>query len=487
MVVTMNCTKKIVSGIMALAMVAGLSSCGNKEGAEQTTTTSTTAATTTTAGVEINTAQLDEEDKAKVNSVADQLPDVELENKEIKWLAHYDKNPDTTGSSKSVSLELFETKYGGKIKWYPTTWDNRYNDLSTYVLGGEGIDFFPGDDTANLPKGVVSGMFQPIDDYVDFDSPLWQNTKSAMEIYNFNGKHYEMVTNVTAEQVVIYSRKTIEENGLDDPYELWKEGKWNWDTFEGMLVDYCDEDAECYGLDGFWAEKALFLSAGVPCVSTKDGELVCNINDPTVEKAMNYQYELFQKGLVINREQFSWNQQPQFMGEGKELFYICGIWALRMDPSIWNVKIDPKDVMVVPVPSPEGSDPYQSASLGGYVLCKGAQNPEGVALFAQCDIVASLDESAVAISDQKCKDDYGWTDELIQANKEIDELARKYPVVELATGCSSDIASITTDGGDKVGTRAALHGVEWASNRAALADTLIMLVEEVNNALKTAK
>ena len=379
---------------------------------------------------------------------------------------------------------MFEKKYGGEIQYYPTTWENRFNDLSTYVLGGEGIDFFPGDDTANFPKGIVSGMFQPVDDYIDMNSAIWQNTKDAMELLNFGGKHYEFITTVTAEAVVIYNKATIEANGLDDPWDLYEAGEWNWDTFKQMLLDFVDEDSDQWGLDGFWAEKALFLSAGVPSVQSVDGNLVCNINDATVEKAMNYQYDLYTNGLVFPREQFAWSEQPSFMGEGRQLFYICGAWTVQAAPETWSTSIDPEDLGLAPVPSPADSDPWQGATLGGYALCKGAQNPEGVALFAECQIIGSNDESAVAISDRKAMDDYGWSQELIDKNKAINEIARQYPIVDLATGCSTDIASLTTDGGDTIGLRAALHGVDWATNREAIADTVIMLVDEVDQNVK---
>ena len=118
----------------------------------------------------------------------EQLSDTEFKNKTVKWLAHYDLNPGTSGGSKSVALEMFERKYGGKIEWIPTTWGARYDDLSVNVLGGNGVDIFPGDDTSNFPRGIISGMFQPVDDYADLNSPIWQNTKQAMELLNFNGK-----------------------------------------------------------------------------------------------------------------------------------------------------------------------------------------------------------------------------------------------------------------------------------------------------------
>lgn len=473
--------KKVLAGVMAMSMVMGLTACGGSDSETADTTSETT--TTTTATVEINTATLNEEDQGTLDSVASKLVDQELENKTIKWIAHYDLNPSTSGQSESVALNLFKSKYGGNIEWYPTTWETRYNDLSTYILGGEGIDFFPCD-TAALPKGVISGMFQPVDDYIDMDSELWQQYGSAMDIYNFAGKHYEFVTNVTAENVVIYSKKTIEENGLEDPYEQWKAGEWNWDTFKASLMAYVDPDADCYGLDGYWAEKALYLSAGVPAVSSVDGTLTCNLMDETLEKAMNFGYDLYNNNLIINREIFDWSEQPQFMSEGKELFYIIGSWAIQTDPATWTTKLDPSDVGMVPVPSPAGSENYMAATLDGWCLCKGASNPEGVARFAECTILANIDEDAIAIGDQKLRDDAQWSDELIQTQKEINELAKQNPVVDLATGVSTDVASLTTDGGDQIGLRGAFHGTDWATNRDEISQVVTMLVEEADSQIK---
>lgn len=356
--------KKTIAGISALTFTLGLTACGG--GDESTTESEATVNTTTAATVELNTATYAEEDQKTLDDLANEkLRDVELENKTIKWLAHYDINPSTSkGDSEAVNITLFKSKYGGNIEYIPTTWDTRYSDLSTHVLGGDGVDFFPCD-TAALPKGVINGMFQPVDDYIDMDSELWTDVKDAMEIYNFNGKHYEFVNSVSAEAVVIYNKQTIEENGFDDPWELYQAGEWNWDTFTSMLQQFCDPDNDQWGLDGFWAEKALFLSAGVPSVTSENGSLKTNLMDATVEKAMNFQYDLYNKGLIMDRSLFDWQEQPAFMGEGRELFYIVGAWHVQSNPDTWATGIAPENLGLAPVPSPAGSDPYQGATLDG--------------------------------------------------------------------------------------------------------------------------
>ncbi len=70
--------------------------------------------------------------------------------------------------------------------------------------------------------------------------------------------------------------------------------------------------------------------------------------------------------------------------------------------------------------------------------------------------------------------------------KAINDLANQYPVVDFAAGCSSDIASLTTDGGDQMGMRAAFDGTDWATMRETIGDTVAMLVDEVDQNLKAA-
>ncbi len=475
--------KKTLAGVSALAFAMSMTACGGGSESGGDTTTAPVE-TTTGATVEINTATVAEEDQQTLDKMAEEnLQDIELENKTIKWLAHYDINPSTDGKSENIALNLFKNKYGGEIQWYTTTWDTRYSDLSTYVLGGEGIDFFPAD-TAALPKGVVNGMFQPVDDLIDINSPLWEDMKEAYEIHNYNGKHYQIVNSVTAAMLCIYNTETIAENGYEDPWDLYKAGEWNWDKFTSMLEDFVDPDAERYGLDNWYNEQALYMSAGVPAISSENGSLKVNIMDPTLEKAMNFQYDLYNKGLVLDLSLFDWSIQPQFMGEKKELFWIGGPWEVNTAPDTWTTQIPPENLGFAPVPSPAGSDPYQYATLDGWVICKGASNPTGVAMFAECTRLASLNDEAIAISDAQRKADAGWSDELIAREKEINALAQQYPVVDLATGVSTDVASITTDGGSEIGLRAAFHGTDWATTRDEIGSVVETLTAEVDEQLK---
>lgn len=156
-----------------------------------------------------------------VDAYADdsRLADVELENKTITWMAHYDINP-TEGKVKSPAMQLFETKYGGTIEWHQTTWENRYTDLASAVLSNESPDFFPADDGDAFPRGAISPMFQPIDDIIDLDSELWAGSKELCDQFVFRDSHYVAAIEATPTYACVYNKTTIEANGFEDRSSL---------------------------------------------------------------------------------------------------------------------------------------------------------------------------------------------------------------------------------------------------------------------------
>lgn len=202
-------------------------------------------------------------------------------------------------------------------------------------------------------------MTQPYDPYVDWSDPLWESVKPLNEMFAIGGQHYLMACQATEGYVVYYNRKTIEEMGFDDPKELYEKGEWTLEKFKEMLLEFVDNDSERYGLDGWFNATPLYLASGVPAVSISDGKLINNLNDPSFERAMQFQYELNKNGLVLDKNLFNWQPQIQFMGEGKELFYIGGLYEIEQAPDIWTKNFgSPEDFFFVPIPKDEQADKY---------------------------------------------------------------------------------------------------------------------------------
>lgn len=243
--------------------------------------------------------------------------------------------------------------------------------------------------------------------------------------------------------------QTTWETKFDDPAELFKEGKWNWDTFTEMCLDFTDAESDKYALDGWYYEKALQQSSGVPLIGITDGKLVNNISDPMIAKAQNMMYELQKNNVVYPKHENNWklrgDAEGSGMATGLTLFYPIGLWALENAPSttVNYGDVSKGEVMFVPVPCSADSDKqYIPSRVHGFSIVKNAQNPEGVAAFLECCRYAELDEAAHQITLDQYKDDYGWTDEMLEMRETIYDLSAQNPVFDFEQGVSADLNSI---------------------------------------------
>lgn len=476
--------RKKLTAIFSLALTASMimTACGSAaDDTDNDVTTDTEGTTALT--VEVNTETLAPEQQEQVSAVADSLTG-ELENKTIKWMSFYDPwHAGTNGNTKPVSVELFETKYGGEIEYYPTTWDQRFNDISTSILGGEGIDFIAGSDLDSFPKGIQSGMIESYDEYIDWSNPLWESVKPLNDQFEIGGYHYVIGAHASTGYVVYYNRSTIEENGFDDPADLFANGEWTLDKFREMLLEFVDVDNDKYGLDGWFNAAPLMYSCGKPAIQIKDGKVAHNLSDPDFERAMNFEYDLAKNGLVLDKSLFGWNTHIEFMGGGRELFYISGLYEIQQSPDIWTATFgEADDVMFVPIPRDSQADEYYlHAGIDAYMLCKGAQNPEGVARFMECIIASYSDENTKAINTEKMKNDYGWSDEMIEMEATIAEMTAEHPVYDLMNGIPSEVSSIVTSGDN--GINAPLNGKEWYPVRDAIVDVVSGELDNFNSAI----
>ncbi len=427
----MKLAKRIFAASVALLMAASMASCEKS------------SSSTKQSGTKLTDKQQEIVEKMK-----DKLPKIELKNKEIKWLAHYDINP-SEGKAASPEIQLFQDVYDGTIKYQSTTWENRYNDLATGVMSGNGPDFFPADDMDTFPRGAIKNQFDPIDDYIDLNSDLWADTKKTSDYFQFGGKHYIAVIQTVPTYACVYNRTTIEDNGYTDPAKLFEEGKWDWDAFEEMCLDFNDPDEEKYGLDGYWYNKAISESCGVPMITLEDGKLVEKLSDPALEKVQDRMYKLAKNNVCFPRCNNDWKTRGsgangEGLGSYKTLFIPIGLYTIEDVPEKTKQFGDfsKEEVMFVPMPKDPDSDTYyMSAKVTGYNLCHNAPNPEGFAAFMTCKKVASQNGGS-EIYQEQLKNDYKWSDEMIEMRKKMYEMVDENPVFDIMDGVSPDLKTI---------------------------------------------
>ena len=467
-------TAKKLSLITAAAMTAAmLSGCGSNDDGQ-------TADTSYSAPKETTTATMASEDAEIVEQV--EVDAEKLENGKLRWLSFWSLEPEE-GETVDVFLQLFKTKYGGEIEYIPTTDSTKYDDLATLVLGGNSPDMFPAADLDTFPGKASAGMFQPMDDYIDYDSELFpEGAKRINEMHSIGGKHYMACVAADAGTIIIYNKNTIEENGFDDPAKLAYNNEWTWGAFKQMCYDFTDPDQDKYAIDGWWYELAMMLSTGVPVIGMENGEVVNNVMDPSLARVQELFREMHNAGVNFPRAEYNWKEHPEKIGEGKPLFYPVGSWQLY-EPDI-SAFGKPGEIMFVPMPRDENADEWYLSAAGGldaYAMCKGAPNPEAVAAFIKCKLTANTDESVKDVNEKKLRGDYGWTDEMIEMYNYVNDLTNAHPVVDFYAAVNADVYELLHNPIKD----ASYNGTDWYQTRDERNAAVQNYIDEMNEKLKT--
>jgi multiple sugar transport system substrate-binding protein len=325
-----------------------------------------------------------DEDDVTVAELDDKYSDdVDISGQEIVWLADYDINP-SNNDDRSVALTLFEDTYGASIKWVQTTSSTKFDDLANMIISGDQVDMFPYEWDC-LPNGVYKNQYEALDDYIDLDSDLWSGMKDTAESLAYQGQHYVIPYAISDPVCIQYSRTLMEEEGLDDPYELYQKGEWDWDSFLSMMekfVNNADDGEERFGING-WFGQAVVQSTGKTIVTYDGTTFTNNINDAQIEKAELLLQTIAQENLYDP----TW--KSYFPEDGLTLFYAMGgTWSLGDS----NGKNPDGDIMIVPFPKdPDADNYYACANFAAKMLVKNSEHAEAVATYIKCERIAQVE------------------------------------------------------------------------------------------------
>lgn len=242
-----------------------------------------------------------------------------------------------------------------------------------------------------------------------------------------------------------------------------------------MCIDFSDADNKTYGFDGWWFETNFLLTTGKPVIDMQDGVITSNLLSAEMERAENFLYEMNKMNLPLPKAEFSWVEQPQRISEGTTLFYPCGIWALyEADLSKFG---EDGEIMFVPMPKDPSADKYYlPAGVDAYALCKNASNPEGAATFMKCKLIAVGDEKTQEIAEKQYREDYGWTDEMIEMWHKTKELTNENPIIDYYAGTSPDIYNIVHNPIKDT----SYNGKDWITTRDEISAAVQELLDELN-------
>ncbi|MCD8107127.1 MAG: hypothetical protein LUE20_04080 [Oscillospiraceae bacterium] len=419
--------------------------------------------------------------------------DTEASGTTIKWFSWYDSFHNYSEDEiVNTGYFTFTEKYGCEITWVETTYDNYSDDLANLILSSNSPDFAPAgtSNTATFPYSCMKGMYQAVDDYVDYTDPLWSGMADAAEYFALGDKHFAIVTEVTFKSVVPYNRRVIEEYGYDDPAELYWNGEWTWDVFYEMCIDFSDPDEDRYALDGWYYVNSIVEESTGSTIIKKDedGHFYADLDDPLIEAAENLIYDLVKNDCVYHEGTDYWAGRDDFtygagVKEGLCLFWICDTSGFTMTVEemnqIWG-DIEAGEIMFVPLPRYDDGDGvyYLNAVPSGYMICAGAENPEGAALLASCERFKIIDPTVVDIDRKQLQETYLWTVEMLEMLDECNRLVQENTIMyytgDLGTSLDSAYNSfdwgINRNGGSYT----------WAQLKETYGDRLDYYIEELN-------
>jgi multiple sugar transport system substrate-binding protein len=290
---------------------------------------------------------------------------------------------------------------------------------------------------------------------------------------------------------MMYDQDVIDNEGLDDPYQLYLDGEWNWDAWYDMMDTFCSnaKSGETrYGING-WFQTQIIQQTGKTMINyDKDtNTFTSNIDDPDIERAENMLYEIGKKGLVDT----DWKgTASNALKDGTTLFYCMGTWAM-------TGKNGPKEGdnwRVVPVPSdPNTDEKYTTSDMLAYMWVKGSEKSEAVKCWFECCRIASTDETYQENAKQKFLNANPlWDEDMYQVY--VDASSTDYNMVfDYGYGISSTLSSDSANEDGNCVTRKLYeftnktddsgHQYTWSELRETYSATVDSELKSINKAI----
>ena len=267
--------------------------------------------------------------------------------------------------------KAFEERYSCKVHFTVYGWNDWRTKLMQLVGSKKAPDLTPVFDEQFITY-VCKNVIQPIESFVDKKAPNWD--PDLLSLYTWGGKLYSVATSA-APITIYYNKDMFEDKGLEDPYKLYKAGKWDFDKFRETAKALTAYNGEKMVTIGFatWIWDVFCLANGSTGISLeKAGQIDITLGTQANLKGL----ELIQK-MVREDKSYSpalkadSNFQAGKVGMiAERAYYAIGAYDLYNEGSF--------ELGWVPLPKgPNVSGEVAPAIVESFGVPVGAANPKG--------------------------------------------------------------------------------------------------------------
>lgn len=383
--------KKILCLVaLMLVMVMTLGACGEPAAPSESESTNQTTS------VDDNTDSSDTDNVNPSNpSSTQQNGNVDTQNKSTVWAEDYLSTIPASVKAKEIHIlmwrkyddaeqklvDSFQKKTGMKIRTTITPEAEYSTKLVALIAGNDAPDIAM-ISTDTFP-GVVTKACAPLDAKIyRLDDPAWY--KPYMDCFKINGRYYSVAMNKTpscedTNHMVYYLKSTLENCGVTTtPWQLYKQGKWNWDTQKDIIAK-----ASAKGITGLSMHSydTYMQSTGSSFVKYNGKEFTNNMEDPNILKAWTEFAAVNESGAVTG-----WDYKNIAVGK-VALFTSISYQGLKASKVFRDAKGNPtvaggiENIECVPIAGPTQSTAHVPVMAKSWANPKTSKNPEGAAYF----------------------------------------------------------------------------------------------------------
>ena len=306
-----------------------------------------------------------------------QFPSLKFNNKTVKVMA--------TNAPNKKYVEKLKSQYGLTVETTSVAWADLPLKLSAAVLADSSPDMVEfRADNPDMPSFVIKNLVQPINSYVNLNDSMYSYLSQQYKDTSWGGKNYLLITDYSKGSVLFYNTKLFKDYGVEDPWTLYKNGKWDWNKFAEVATEFVDDTNKDGVQDRFGfvlsVPPSLMIYTTGETFGSFDGankQIVNNIKSANIARSMNFMHDLLFKKKGGNSSMptagplFKSGIAAMMFGDAEytndtTLTYLAGKGQLGIVPL-------PKD--------PQAKKQYYYSRLGGYFIARGAKNPTGAIAY----------------------------------------------------------------------------------------------------------